>query len=105
MDLAILYLAAESSLVPMHWRWGFGFDQCKLRMACVQDQVIFAPLGNGARNAQNGRSIGSDPLVTEDARGRHVVRIPAGDLLRRDAFDRDPVRNVDSHTAMIFWRL
>jgi hypothetical protein len=73
-------LAAEETFVPIDRFGSASFDERKLGMERVKEQVILSARGDDAWYSQDRRSILLNPSVTEGAGPTHVFRIPVRHL-------------------------
>jgi hypothetical protein len=69
-------LALEETFVPIDRFWSASFNQRKLGMERVKEEVILSARGDYAWYSQDRRSILLNPSVTESAGRPHVFRIP-----------------------------
>jgi hypothetical protein len=73
-------LAAEETFVPIDKFGSASFDQRKLGMERVKEEVILSARGDDAGCSQDCRSILLNSSVTEGAGRTHVFRIPVRHL-------------------------
>jgi len=73
----MINLVAKETAVPNDRFGRISFNQQKLGMERVKEEVILSSRGDDARYSQERRSILLNPAVTEGAGRTHVFCIPA----------------------------
>jgi hypothetical protein len=87
------------SYTPSHRR--ATFNQRKLGMERIKEEIILSPRGDEAGYSQDRRSILLNPSVTEGAGCTYVFRIPVRHLGDSDSLDHHLVWNINSNDSVI----